>query len=41
MVIMVYMYINVFRGATRSWHGAVATHFTCNEKIPSSNLGVS
>ena len=23
------------------WHGAVVTHFTCNEKIPSSNLGVS
>ena len=24
-----------------SWHGAVVTHFTCNEKIPSSILGVS
>lgn len=35
------MYYKFFENVRTSWSGTALTHFSCNEKIPSPNLGFS
>ena len=41
VVLLVFIKLDIALAGSRRWHSTVVVHFTCNEKVPSSILGVS